>query len=92
MILCTVYNSFSIPFDVAFNPPFMKSFGFIIVDIVIDAIFYVDVFITFRSVYIDQMGKEIVEPKLIALNYVKGMFWIDMGATLPLDSILKSIL
>ena len=58
------------------------------IDVLIDLIFFVDIIITFRTTFIDFKGREILNPKKIAINYLSGMFWIDLAATVPIDSIL----
>ena len=49
-------------------------------------------FVNFRTVYIDSHGEEVIDPKRIAINYLKWSFWIDMSATIPIDSILEGIM
>ena len=41
--------------------------------------------------YINDKGVEEKNPLKIAIHYLSGVFWIDLSATLPLDSILQSI-
>ena len=55
-------------------------------------IFALDMLITFRTCYMDDFGREIDKPIEIAKNYLKGEFWIDLFATLPLDVIIISFL
>ena len=59
-----------------------------IIDFVIDFIFLSDMIITFRLVYVNEIGDEEKDLKRIAYNYFRTMFWIDLSATLPLDTIL----
>lgn len=91
VIICAVYNSFQIPFDVAFKPEILSSPFFKIIDFVIDSIFLLDMIITFRLVYINEKGDEETNLRNIASNYFRTMFWIDLSATLPLDTILQWI-
>lgn len=37
------------------------------------------------------MGKEIVDTNVIALNYIKGDFFIDFFATIPIDLLVEGI-
>jgi len=53
----------------------------------VDSIFLLDIFITFRVAFIDSQGHEVTDCKSIAINYLSGVFWIDLLATLPLDTI-----
>jgi len=49
--------------------------------------FIIDIFINFRSSFINSIGDEISDPKHIAKNYIKG-FWIDLISVLPFDTIV----
>lgn len=52
----------------------------------IDIMFMLDVIINFRSSYVnDATGEEVTKCGSIAFNYLKGRFWIDLVASLPLD-------
>jgi hypothetical protein len=51
----------------------------------------VDIIITFRTALIDSYGNEISTPCEIAKHYIKGQFWIDLCATVPIDQIIESI-
>jgi hypothetical protein len=56
------------------------------VNAIIDIFFMADLIINFRSSYInDKTGEEINDIKSIAFNYLKGRFWIDLLASLPID-------
>lgn len=90
VIFCAAYNSFVIPFEVSFKPLVGKTVFFRILDFLIDSIFFVDIIVTFRCVILDERGREITDSKIIALSYLKGMFWVDMSATLPVDTIMQT--
>ena len=61
-------------------------------DYVVDLIFLLDIFITFRTCIIDANGVELNTPIEIAIYYMKGQFIIDLLATIPLDVIIHTIL
>jgi len=87
MILAT-YNCFAIPYEVAFEPPMMEATFFTVLDWLIDFLFLVDIFINFRTTVINSKnGEEITDTKELAKEYMKGRFWIDLLATIPLDEI-----
>lgn len=49
--------------------------------------------IIFRTSYIHpKTGNEILRPKTIAINYLKGRFWIDFLASFPFDIIGEAIM
>lgn len=66
----------------------MDGLGFKFGNLCIDTCFFLDILITFRSAYVDDFGQEIVDGKVIAWNYIKGQFWIDLFATIPLDAMV----
>ena len=67
----------------------MEQTWYIIANWIIDAAFFMDIIINFRVSFINEKGDEINEPKAIALNYLKEMFWIDLVATIPMEDILS---
>lgn len=48
-----------------------------------DVIFLFDIFIQFRTTYFSVEGEEVRDAKKIAKRYMKGMFMIDLIATIP---------
>ena len=87
MILAT-WNWFAIPFNAAFSPDFMESIAIEIFNALIDLLFMVDVFINFRTSFLNsKTGEEIFDLKAIAKNYLRGRFWLDILASLPLDLV-----
>lgn len=71
-MVSAVFNSFTIPYKVAFNPEYMNTEFFMLFNISIDIVFGIDMLISFRTVYIDGTGNEIVKPTQIACHYMKG--------------------
>lgn len=62
---------------------------YIALDLTIDSIFFLDMAFTFFTAYEDDRGIVIIELNKIALNYLKGWFFIDLVATFPLYLILS---
>ena len=48
-----------------------------------DLLFLVDIFVQFRTTFFSEKGEEVTEGKQIAKRYMKGMFVIDLIATVP---------
>jgi len=69
----------------------MEGVEFSILNGCIDLVFGIDIFVNFRTTFIDSKGDEIFKPREIGVNYLKFFFWIDLVATLPLDFILAKI-
>ena len=90
-MIAAIFNCFTIPFKVAYKPPAMDSMFFTILNVFIDFTFFVDILVTFRTVFINDYGNEIFIPREIALEYVSGQLWLDLAATIPMDTILELI-
>jgi CRP-like cAMP-binding protein len=87
MVLAT-WNCFTIPFNAAFRPVIMENIYFEIFNACIDILFMVDVAICFRTSFMNpKTGEEVFDIKVIAKHYLKGRFWVDILASLPLDVI-----
>lgn len=72
VMLLAIWNSFSIPVFIAFEPEVADTPGMVACDFIIDFCFFTDILLNFRTSYISmQDGKEITNPKMIAINYVK---------------------
>ena len=90
-MLAAVYNCFSLPFNVAFRPELMNNELFQTIDRIIDLVFCIDIIFNFRTTYIDDYGNEVKNPHKIALDYIKFFFWLDLIATVPIDTIVSYI-
>ena len=91
-MISAVFNCFTIPFKVAFEPPSFETDSFAVLNSCIDLIFLFDILITFRTAFIDDYGNEINKPKEIAASYLSGSFWVDLSATIPIDQIIEAIM
>ena len=60
-----------------------------IVDYLVDASFGIDIMLNFFTSYEETDGTEVWELKRIAMRYLKGFFFLDLGATLPFDLIIN---
>ncbi|CAI2372633.1 unnamed protein product [Moneuplotes crassus] len=85
MLLATI-NCFQVPYNVAFSDEAKSNVWYDLFNGLIDVFFMADVVVNFRSSYINEStGEEITESKKIALDYLKGKFWIDLLASIPFD-------
>ena len=57
----------------------------VIVDYVVDVMFVVDIFINFRTTYVDSSNEVISSPCRIAVHYIKTWFIIDILAAIPFE-------
>lgn len=53
VILLAVYNSFAIPYGIAFRPPAFEEVPLDLLNIIIDLLFLVDIIVGFRTTYIN---------------------------------------
>ena len=89
IIILSIYNSFVIPLQFAI-PDTVQSDVMKVFDVMIDYVFFVDILINFRTIYIcPKTESDILDGKRIALNYIKGRFTIDILASVPLEVIVK---
>ena len=88
IMILSVFNCFTIPYSVSFESAVFENWQFTLVNYLIDLVFLVDLIINCRTIFIDpKTGEEINTPKKILLVQLKGRFWIDLLASLPLDEI-----
>ena len=88
IIFLAIYNSFQIPFEIAFNPEKMKSPGFIALNTSIDLVFLMDIIVNFRTTFYDiETGDEVFDAKRTGRRYLRSRFTIDLLSTLPFDNI-----
>ena len=66
------------------GPPPVNSDPLASVDMVVDIIFIADILINFRTTFILN-GEVVIDPKHIALHYLKTWFIIDTAAAIPFD-------
>lgn len=88
VMIFAIFNCFTIPLQVAFEPKAMETLGFEILNWFIDLLFMLDLISNFRTTFIHpKTGKEVLDLKEITLCYLKGRFWIDLLAILPFDIV-----
>ena len=69
----------------AYNPDIMEGQIFNLINSIIDFFFILDIFVSFRTTFVDNRGEEVYDSWHIALKYMKLMFWIDLSAVIPFD-------
>lgn len=83
-----IYSCLIAPIQFAFDPEFAYTIPFILLDLCVYGVFFVDIIINFRTSYINtRTGKEIFSSNKIAKHYLKARFWVDALATIPFDTI-----
>ena len=86
IIVLVLYNAYMIPFDLAFD--LCLGAGLLAVDILVDALFIFDVFLSFRTTYYDRTdGALVLDYALVRKNYLKTWFAIDFIASVPIEYV-----
>ncbi|XP_036367959.1 potassium voltage-gated channel subfamily H member 8-like isoform X2 [Octopus sinensis] len=84
IMLCTFYIAIMVPFNAAFIVgEFVRTT--IYADVAVEIIFGIDIILNFRTTYVSNTGQVIYDGKLIALNYIKQWFLMDLLAAIPFD-------
>jgi hypothetical protein len=92
IIFLSIYNSFMIPIQFAMPDTMDRVILVAVIDQIVDVLFAIDIIIMFRTSYQDQKTDNIIrDSKLIAINYIKGRFFIDLLASVPFDLIGRLI-
>ena len=79
IIVLAIFNSFTIPFELAFEFDFMKALSYKIISVLIDILFTVDIVLMFLTSFRNRRGHEEKDPGKIAINYVTSpRFLFDM--------------
>jgi len=60
----------------------------VIVDYIVDVMFIVDIFINFRTTFVNATEEVVSDPCRIAVHYVKGWFLIDLLAAIPFELLI----
>ena len=87
ILLLTFYTAVMVPYNVAFHNKTLDSPAILIVDAVVDVVFFVDILINFHTTFVGPAGEVISDPRVIRLNYLKTWFVIDLLSCLPYDLV-----
>ena len=86
VILClTFYTAIMVPYNVAFKNKTSDDVSLLVVDSIVDVIFFIDIVLNFHTTFVGPGGEVVSEPKVIRMNYFKSWFIIDLLSCLPYD-------
>ncbi|XP_050316323.1 potassium voltage-gated channel subfamily H member 6 isoform X3 [Anthonomus grandis grandis] len=95
ILILVMYTAIFTPYVAAFllgEPDFNnrknKKYGedpIVIIDLIVDVTFIIDILINFRTTYVSGTDEIISDPGKIAVHYLKGWFLIDLVAAVPFD-------
>ena len=60
----------------------------VIVDYIVDVMFIIDIFINFRTTFVNATEEVVSDPCRIAVHYVKGWFLVDLLAAIPFELLI----
>lgn len=87
ILLLVIYIAIYTPYVAAFMSV-KQSDPLVVVDLAVDFMFMADMIINFRTTYMHN-GEVIVDPRRIAVNYLRGWFLIDTVSAIPFDFVLS---
>jgi hyperpolarization activated cyclic nucleotide-gated potassium channel 1 len=76
------------PFNLAFAEELDEIGWYVKLSYTIDIIFFLDIIINFNLAFQDEAYKTIDDRKVIACEYLKGWFMIDLLSIIPFELIL----
>ncbi|XP_025410749.1 potassium voltage-gated channel protein eag isoform X3 [Sipha flava] len=86
VILClTFYTAIMVPYNVAFKNKTSEDVSLLVVDSIVDVIFFIDIVLNFHTTFVGPGGEVVSDPKVIRMNYLRSWFVIDLLSCLPYD-------
>ena len=70
------------------SPASLADDPLVIVDYIVDVMFIIDIFINFRTTFVDAKDEVVSDPFRVAVNYVKGWFLVDLLAAIPFELLI----
>ena len=62
-----------------------------IVEVMVDMFFILDIFINFRTTYVNKQDEVVSKGSKIAIHYFKGWFFVDLVAAIPYDILIDRV-
>ena len=79
-----IYTTFVTPFRISFVED--ESLAWTIIDNIVDFFYFADVILNFFSAIYDHDDDLIIDRTIIAKNYLRGWFLVDIVSVLPLTN------
>ena len=82
-----IYHIFKsqVPYNVALKNKTSEDVSLLVVDSIVDVIFFIDIVLNFHTTYVGPGGEVVSDPAVIRVNYLKSWFIIDLLSCLPYD-------
>ncbi|XP_030387007.1 potassium voltage-gated channel subfamily H member 6 [Scaptodrosophila lebanonensis] len=98
ILILVMYTAIFTPYVAAFllgeqdyqrrNNKYINSDPIVIIDLIVDVTFVVDIIINFRTTFVNAQDEVVSHPGRIAVHYLSGWFLIDLVAAVPFDLLL----
>ena len=85
ILLLTFYTAVMVPYNAAFKNKTMDDVPLLVLDSIVDVIFFIDIILNFHTTFVGSGGEVVSDPKIIRMNYLKSWFVIDLLSCLPYD-------
>ncbi|KAG2491337.1 hypothetical protein HYH03_010341 [Edaphochlamys debaryana] len=86
VLILVVWTALIVPFEVGFGQIHWP--GNYAMERLIDAVFWIDVGLNFRTAYIDHSANMVRDGGKVALHYMRTWFFVDLVASIPFDIIV----
>ena len=83
ILLTAIFNALAIPVTIAFLPLWAEHRAYVIIDMLTNIVFFMDIFVIFNTSFFDKDSEEIVDRRKIAFRYIMGLFVIDFLSSVP---------
>ncbi|XP_028895692.2 LOW QUALITY PROTEIN: potassium voltage-gated channel subfamily H member 4 [Zeugodacus cucurbitae] len=87
ILVSTFYVAVLVPYNAAFAKADRQT---MVSDVIVEALFIADILLNFRTTFVSSKGEVVSDSKLIAINYLRGWFVVDLLAALPFDHLYAS--
>ena len=85
ILVLTFYTAVMVPYNVAFKNKTMDDVPLLVIDSIVDVVFFIDIILNFHTTFVGPSGEVVSDPKIIRMNYLKSWFVIDLLSCLPYD-------
>ncbi|GFR48528.1 hypothetical protein Agub_g10423 [Astrephomene gubernaculifera] len=86
VLILVVWSALVVPFEVGFGP--IGWSGDYAMERLVDACFWVDIGLNFRTAYVDHSANMVRDGGKIAAHYIRTWFFVDLSASIPFDVIV----
>ena len=85
ILILTFYTAITVPYNASFKNKTMDQVPLLVIDSIVDVVFFVDIILNFHTTFVGGNGEVISDSKIIRMNYLKSWFVIDLLSCLPYD-------